>query len=326
MYQLRVWSEEMPDDRLRITWSWVNEPDPRDPEAELELVRRALQALTGIKRAKLDNPGIVVTVTGQGIERAELASTVRATLGAIPPLPPPPPLEPDAIRVFAEELEDGAVRLSWEVPAETGARDNIADRRVVAAWLAVQPAVASAAPSADGVTVRYAPDRLTRKELAEVVRRALCMPGDLSSRVNELLHRAPTYGNLARSAAMDQRISPIPDVARQASQRRTTPATTALRFVPGFSLINRMQMLLPVIQGLSAWSSEAPPDVVDEHLARAGISREQLLTDQATAEEAKLYVRELGSGQAARAGTAARGALDAGRGWFDRRTGRVENG
>jgi hypothetical protein len=325
MYQLRVWSEELADDRLRITWSWINEPDPRDPEAELELVRRALQALPSVKRAKLDNPGLVISSSGSGIEPAEVARVVRATLGAIAPLPPPPPLEPEAIRVFAEDLDDGGVRLSWELPPEVGARDGAADRRVVAAWLTVQPAVSAVGLSAEGVSVRYDAERMTRKQLAELVRRALCAPGDLSARVNDLLRRAPTYANLARSAALDQRISPLPDVARQASQQRAAPASTALRFVPGFSLISRMQMLLPVIQGLSAWSREAPPGVVDEHLARAGITREQLLADQITAEEAKLFAREAGAGQAARAGAAARGALDAGRNWFDRRTGRVES-
>lgn len=326
MYQLRVWSEELSEGRLRITWSWINEPDPRDAEAEMELVRRALQALPGVKRAKLDNPGLVITPTGAGVEPAEVARTVRATLGAIAPLPPPPPLEPDAIRVFAEDFEDGVVRLTWEFPPEAGARDAAADRRVVAAWLTVQPAVAAVGLSADGVSVRVDATRLARKELAELVRKALCAPGDLSARVNDLLRRAPTYANLARYAALDQRISPLPDVARQASQQRAAaPAASALRFVPGFSLISRMQMLMPVIQGLSAWSREASPEVVDEHLASAGISRAQLLADQITAEEAKLFAREAGSAQAARAGAAARGALGAGRSWFDRRSGRVES-
>ena len=325
MYQLRVWSEELPDDRLRITWGWVVEPEPRDAEAEMELVRRALQALPGVKKAKVDNPGLVLTLASSGPDRAELAATVRNTLGARPPLPPPPPLELDAIRVWAEELEAGLVRLSWEVPPEAGARDEPADRRVVAAWLVVHPNVEAVRLEPTGVVVRYDAAQLTRAELAAIVRRALCLRGDLRTRATDLMKRSTVYANLARSAAMDQRVSPVPGVARQAAQQRATPATTAMRFIPGFALINRMQMLLPVVQGLSAWSYQAPPDVVDEHLSRVGLTREQLTVDYATAQEGKLYLREAAGSQANKAGSAARGAFEAGRGWFDRHVGRPES-
>jgi hypothetical protein len=175
------------------------------------------------------------------------------------------------------------------------------------------------------VVARYDAVQLPRQELAGVVRGALCLPGDLRARASDLVKRTPVYASLARSAALDQRVSPVPGMARQAAQHRATPANAALRFVPGFALVNRMQMLLPVIQGLSAWSYEAPPEVVDEHLGRAGLTREQLRADYATAQEGKLYLREAASKHANKAGSAARSALDAGRGWFDRHVERPES-
>lgn len=194
-----------------------------------------------------------------------------------------------AVRVWSEELAPGEVLLTWQWP-DAGApeRDHAADRRAIAATIGVRPGVIAAEATEDGVRVTFDPAQIGKPELAAALRIALAQENDLRTRMAETLKRAPTYLNLARTLTLDERISPLPEAARAAATRRTGP--TAM--VPGFSLVSRIQTLLPVLRSLSAWSRTAPPGVVDEHLTHAGLTRELLDSDLATTQEAIAYARD----------------------------------
>jgi hypothetical protein len=72
--------------------------------------------------------------------------------------------------------------------------------------------------------------------------------------------------------------------------------------IPGFRLISRLHTILPVLQGLATWSRDAPPEVVENHLAGAGLTREQLDLDHATAQEMMLFAREFSGEKAGQVG------------------------
>jgi hypothetical protein len=146
----------------------------------------------------------------------------------------------------------------------------------------------------------------------------------LRERADELIRRSPAYGNLARKLAMDKRISPLPDAAKQALAGRGRGGATgfagrraAMRFVPGAALITRVQTIIPVLQELSTWSREADPEIVEEHLASAGLTREQLQRDTITAYEIRFYAQDFASVASAqlaqRARIGARQAVSSGR-------------
>src|SRR5690606_29132301 len=84
----------------------------------------------------------------------------------------------------------------------------------------------------------------------------------------------------------------------------------------------RLHMVLPVLQSLASWSRDAPPEVVEHHLQGAGLSREQLDLDYATAQEMMLFVRDY-SGEKAEQFTRKTGELASqasviGRQWFEK--------
>jgi len=68
-----------------------------------------------------------------------------------------------------------------------------------------------------------------------------------------------------------------------------------MRFIPGATMISRIQTLLPVLQELSKWSRDADPAIVDEHLAAVGLTREALKQDTVTAHEIRFYARDFAS-------------------------------
>lgn len=231
------------------------------------------------------------------------------------------PENQSGIRVWAEEHAGGGILVTWEIDELADpVRDRAADTRSIAAMVGVLRGVEHAEPTSDGVRVRYDDAIIPRAEIANAVRAALSDERDLKTRANEMMKRAPTYISLARSLARDERVSPMPEVARQAAASRATPLRAApLRMIPGFQVISRVYTLAPVLRGLSTWSRDSSPEVVDEHLTRVGLTREILDRDLATSQEAMLFARsyasETTSKVAARATTAATQARDAAREW-----------
>jgi hypothetical protein len=207
------------------------------------------------------------------------------------------------VRAWAEEQEPGVIFLTWEWPEGTQDRDAAADRRTIASALSVRQRIKSAKPSGDGVLVRYKAEEMEKAEIAEILRSALAVEDDLKSRGNEMLKRVPTYLNLAQKLARDERISPLPGAAREMGHRRGNPVKAApLQMVPGFRLISRLHTILPVLQSLASWSRTAPPEVVENHLSSAGLSRDQLDLDHATAHEMMLFAREYSTEKAGEIG------------------------
>lgn len=225
------------------------------------------------------------------------------------------------IRVFAEERAPGELLLTWEWTGAAGVeRDAEADARAVAATLGVVRGVSGTTVTPEGVTVLYDAAVVDKARIAGALRGALRLEGDLRARANDLLKRAPTYASLARSLALDERVSPVPEVARQAATRkRGATRATPLRLIPGFAFLHQLYTLLPVLRALSSWSREASPEVVEEHLAAVGLSREQLDRDMATAQEGMLLAREKTAGTASRAAERAKRARDTAREWAERR-------
>lgn len=345
MTQLRIWAEELHPDpgepvstrpepeeptgqgtqeqTFRLSWQWEEDAGEHDLSSERESVAQALLDQPGIHSAQPNDEGVVVTIDPDEVTRKAIAVTIRETLDADEP-PPSEAIDPDQIRIWAEELEGDAIRLTWRTPDAMGERDFPTDRRAVAARIGIQPGVYAARTDPEGVVVRYDSQAIERPQIAALVRQALSVEQDLKTRANLLVKRTPAYGRLARTAAADERMSPLPDAARQAFQNRGNPATTAAtRMIPGFRLISRIQTLLPVIQALSQWSREAPPEVVDDHLARAGLTRQILEEDHVTAQEAKLFAREIAGEKAEewsqKAASATARAINAGREWLDQR-------
>jgi hypothetical protein len=174
--------------------------------------------------------------------------------------------------------------------------------------------VTEAEPRDDGVLVTFDPTATSKQQIAGGVRTALTLDDDLKTRATALMKRAPTYANLARSLALDERVSPMPEVARTARARKGAAPTAALGMIPGFRFISQIQLLIPVLRSLSSWSRTSSPEVVQEHLSRAGMTREQLDADLATANEAmafaRAYAAERASVAAQRAGVVANQARD----------------
>jgi hypothetical protein len=219
-------------------------------------------------------------------------------------------------RVWAEVREDGHALLTWKradpVPEGT---DPASDARAVAATIGVMVGVSSATTAEGGVIVSYDPDKVSRQQLAGAVRAALSLDADLKTRGNEMMKRVPAYLGLAKSLALDERVSPVPEAARQAAAARGTSVRAAgalpmaSRFIPGLPLITRMQTLVPVLRALGSWSREASPEAVNEQLDKAGLTRDQLDRDLATAQEAVAFARDYATEAAGKAATAATAAM-----------------
>lgn len=321
MDDLRVWAEDLGEGTLRLTWAWVEE-STSDPEQEAAEIYALLNKQPGILRADISSEGIVVQTDPGIISRPELARLVREALSASQPAEIPEP----RIRVFAEDLSERQMRLSWRFEDDPNPRDEANDRRRVASWLAIRPEVRNARLDPEGVVISYDPEAAERQIFGEVVRHALSIEDDLRTRAESLARRAPVYGNLAQRIARDGRLSPLPNAARQAVSQQTgagAGASAALRFVPGATLIRRLRMLLPVVQELASWSREAPPEIVDEHLTAVGLDRATLEADNATAHEAVSFAREIASEKASeyasRASKSARSAIESGRAWLETR-------
>lgn len=209
------------------------------------------------------------------------------------------------VRVWSEEIEPGVLHLTWEWPDDGEEHDSATDRRVVAAALHVRQRIESCKPDGDGVLVRYDPEQIEKKEIAAILREALAIEADLKTRSNDLVRRTPTYLSLVQKLALDERVSPLPDAARNMAASRGTGFPRAglpLHMIPGFRLATRLHMLLPALQSLASWSRDAPPEVVEHHLTSAGLTREQLDLDHATAQEMMLYARDFSGEKAAQVG------------------------
>jgi hypothetical protein len=233
-------------------------------------------------------------------------------------------LDTTNLRVWAEEREPGLIHLTWQWPDGTEGRDDAADRRAVAAAFHVRQRIELGKPEGAGVLVRYDPEQIDKAEIAEILRSTLSIDVDLKTRSNEMLKRVPTYLNLAQRLALDDRISPLPDAARNMAQRPAgiPRAGLPLHMIPGFRMISRLHTILPVLQGLASWSRDAPPEVVENHLASAGLTREQLDLDHATAQEMMLFAREFSGEKAGQVGRKA-GELTSqasviGKQWWDK--------
>jgi hypothetical protein len=210
------------------------------------------------------------------------------------------------IRVWAEERGPNIVLVSWARPDGDPAMDQTSvdaasDARAVAATIGVLQGVTSAASAEDGVLVELDPAIVSKARIAQAVRSALTQDGDLKTRANDLMKRVPAYATLARSLALDERVSPIPQAARQATAARGAPlgglssVPIPARLIPGLPWLMRLNMVVPVLRELGQWSREAPPEVVDEHLLRAGLARSTLDRDLATAQEALAFARDYAS-------------------------------
>lgn len=214
-------------------------------------------------------------------------------------------------RVWAEEREAGRALLTWQRADTDAPIDAASDARAVAATVGVIVGVSSSTVAGDGVLVDYDPDLVSRPQLANAVRAALSLDADLRTRGNDLMKRVPAYLGLAKSLALDERVSPVPEAARQAAASRGTSLRgagalpIAGRFIPGFPLVARLHTLVPVLRALGSWSREASPEVVNEHLGRAGLSRELLDRDLATSQEAIAFARDYAADAAGKAISAA---------------------
>jgi hypothetical protein len=210
------------------------------------------------------------------------------------------------------------LRLTWEWTDAGGERDADADARAVAAVVGVLEGVESATPDVTGVLVELGPEPAKRADLATAARKALA-GDDLRTRAATLAKRIPAYANLAKSLALDDRVSPMPEVARQAATRRSSP----MRMIPGLQLVSQVTTILPVLTSISSRSRDASPEVVTEHLTAAGLSREIVDSDLATAREAtafvKSYTADTAMKVASRAGTLAGRARVATQQWIDQR-------
>lgn len=233
-----------------------------------------------------------------------------------------------SIRVWAQEESNGSLLLSWAwEPELEDARDIAADARSVAAMVSVLPGVSSTEAVQDGVRVVWDPSQTTKQNIAAAVRDALSQPDDLRTRANGLVRRIPAYLSLAHALALDERVSPVPEAARQVASRG--PATaTPLRFVPGFPMVSKVAGILPVLGTLSSWSREASPEVVAEHLGTTGLTHEQIDRDLATARESLDFARRYASDKASMAATRAASALARARSvtreWVNQKTGPTE--
>ena len=215
-------------------------------------------------------------------------------------------------RVWAELRGDGQALLTWQRadPVPHGS-DEASEARAVSATVGVMEGVESTSVTSGGVLVSFDPAIVSRQQLANAVRAALSLDADLRTRGNEMMKRVPAYLSLAKALALDERVSPVPEAARQAAASRGTPMRSAGalpiagRFIPGLTLITRLQTLAPVLRALRSWSREASPEVVSEHLGQAGLSRELLDRDLATAQEAVAFARDYAGEAAGRAATAA---------------------
>lgn len=233
-------------------------------------------------------------------------------------------METSNIRVWSEEYDPGQLYLTWAFPDDAGPRDAANDRRAVAAALHIHPHVKVAKPDGDGVRVQYNPELMEKSEVAAILRTALSNETPFKDRASEVLKRTPTYLNLAQKLALDSRISPLPEAAQSMTRRPATglPGGLPLQMIPGFRMIGRIQALLPALQSLASWSRDAPPDVVEGHLASAGLSREQLEQDHATAQEMMFYARDFSGEKASQAkdvaGELASQASVIGRQWWEK--------
>ena len=226
------------------------------------------------------------------------------------------------VRVWAEERGENTLLLSWQWGDDAATRDRAADARAAAAAIGVRPGVTSATATAEGVLAIYDPAVIQKRDLAIALRAALALEADLKTRSNELLKRAPAYARLARSLALDERVSPVPQAAREAAAARGR--ATPLRMIPGFPLIGQLATILPVLRSLNTWSREAPPGVVDEHLDRFDLTRETLDRDLATAHEmgafARAYAVNAAGGAARKATSLAARATGAAHQWLQKKT------
>lgn len=226
-------------------------------------------------------------------------------------------------RVWAEERGPGQALLTWQradpVPETTTEPPNAAsDARAVAATIGVMEGVSSTTVTDGGVLATFDPDVVSRAKLAGAVRAALSLDADLRTRGSDLMKRVPAYLGLAKSLTLDERISPVPNAAREAAASRGTSLRggaalpIAGRFIPGFPLVARLNTLVPVLRALGSWSREASPDVVNEHLERAGLTRELLDRDLATSQEAVAFARDYAADAAGKAiSTASAAAIQA---------------
>lgn len=231
------------------------------------------------------------------------------------------------VRVWAEEREGSEILLTWEwQDNERERRDHDADRRTVAATISVLGGVVSTAPHDAGVTVVYDPDVVTRAEIAAALRSALALEDDLRTRSNDMLRRIPKYATLAASIALDDRLSPVPEVARQTALRRAAGPT---RIIPGFPLLTQIHTIIPMMRSLSSWSRTASPEEVELHFRKVGLSREQLDRDLATSQEAIAHARAQASAttaaMTARATDAASQARTRTREWLRRQQEKLDH-
>ena len=143
MNELRVWAEDLEQENtLRFTWMWL-EPSEHELPEEAEAIAATLTALDGVESVVIDGDGIVVEFNPALATRAGLAKAIREALGASRP-EPPKAVDDTRVRVWAEDLSEENVRLTWQTPEWMGERDELGDRRRVAAWLTIQPEVKTA--------------------------------------------------------------------------------------------------------------------------------------------------------------------------------------
>jgi hypothetical protein len=212
------------------------------------------------------------------------------------------------VRIWAEEREGSEILLTWEWPeSEAVQRDREADTRTVAAMVGVLEGVISSAPDSDGVAVVYDPESTSKQEIASAVRSALSLDDDLKTRSNEMLKRLPKYATLAASIALDDRMSPVPEVARQTALRR---AAGPARMIPGVPFLTQIHTIIPMMRSLSTWSRTASPEDVSMHFQKVGLSRDQLDRDLATSHEAVAHARAQAAATTAKVTARATGAAD----------------
>lgn len=320
-HRIRVWVEEVePPTKLSFTWTPADDAEPQDAGEIADLVYSALRDADGVLHAEPQDDGVLVDIDPELTTRYDLATVIRH---AVDPEHKAQKESDVQIRVWAEDLTASRMRITWFDRDSGVEAPEPPERRKVAAWLIVQDGVRAARPDPEGVVVRYDPERLDRGAVRDTVRSAVRSTSPLRERSDQLLKRAPSYGNLARKLAMDDRISPLPGAARQAAHSRmagggrSTAMSTAARFIPGAALISRIHTLAPMLTELSQWSRESDPEIVEEHLGSVGLDRDTLRSDTITAHEIRMFAQESASEKTAELGVkaseGARHAISAGR-------------
>lgn len=114
----------------------------------------------------------------------------------------------------------------------------------------------------------------------------------LRSRVKEAAMRSPRYVRLAANMVRDDR---VPNRAKAALIVGGAYVVSPIDLVPGFiPVLGQMDDLIVIIAALGSARHLCPPDLVDEHMARANLTHPEMDRDFETAELSVRWVARKG--------------------------------